>query len=426
MNRETKNDLAWKLIFNKYDIINSIKKDGAFKIQSNTINEYRESRLMTKFDHQTQLPKIFKDNNLSIIPISRNEYLIGNFKTHHSFEPTTDNKIIYKQPLISLESLDYNDIRSESTAINCAFIADILQDFTNEPTLFHTISGRMSSSNFNFQIDTDHENYNVEVNNSQIEIDGGFEGDNSLILIEAKNYLSDDFIIRQLYYPYKLWISLVNKKVRPIFLSYSNGIFHLREYEFQDNNLYNSIKLKQYKKYSIINEFINTEVILDIINNTDTINEPQIPFPQADNFERIINLCELLKQENTLSKNYITQNYNFDPRQSDYYSNAGKYLGLIENADNSHKLKLSQKGIDILNYPINKRQLEFIKSIICHKVFKDSLSLYLKKGEPPTKMEIIDIMKHSNLYKIKSEETYHRRSSTILSWINWIIELIDE
>ena len=31
------------------------------------------------------------------------------------------------------------------------------------------------------------------VNNSQIEIDGGFEGVETLSLIEAKNSLSDDF-----------------------------------------------------------------------------------------------------------------------------------------------------------------------------------------------------------------------------------------
>ena len=44
---------------------------------------------------------------------------------------------------------------------------------------------------------------NIKVNNSQIEIDGGYEGAESLTIIEAKNNIADDFIVRQLYYPYE-------------------------------------------------------------------------------------------------------------------------------------------------------------------------------------------------------------------------------
>lgn len=128
----------------------------------------------------------------------------------------------------------------------------------------------------------------------------------------------------------------------------------------------------------------------------------------------------------TLCKEDITQNYNFDPRQTDYYSNAGKYLGLIENTESSTTLKLSETGNHILNFPIDKRQLEFVKLIVRHKVFRDSLYLYFKNSEQPTKHEIVDIMRHSDLYRIESMETYKRRASTISSWLNWIIGLIEE
>ena len=96
--------------------------------------------------------------------------------------------------------------------------------------------------------------------NSQIEIDGGYEGDSSLNLIEAKNYISDDFLIRQLYYPYRLWSNKIGKRVRPIFLTYSNGIFHLREYEFVTPELYNSIRLIQHKNM----QFKKEELMLRI------------------------------------------------------------------------------------------------------------------------------------------------------------------
>ena len=46
-------------------------------------------------------------------------------------------------------------------------------------------------------------------------------------------------------------------------------------------------------------------------------------------FQRVVNLCELLN-ESELTKDEITSNYDFDPRQTNYYTDAGRYLGLIE------------------------------------------------------------------------------------------------
>ena len=34
-------------------------------------------------------------------------------------------------------------------------------------------------------------------------------------------------------------------------------------------------------------------------------------------------------------------------------------------------------------------------------------------------------MKSAKLYNIDSEQTYKRRASTVISWINWILELIE-
>lgn len=79
-------------------------------------------------------------------------------------------------------------------------------------------------------------------------------------LIEAKNSLSKDFLVRQLYYPYKLWSNKIAKNVRPLFLTYTNGIFHFREYAFEDPNHYNSLKLIRQKKYIIREGAINIEL----------------------------------------------------------------------------------------------------------------------------------------------------------------------
>lgn len=427
----TKNDDKWELIFKDFKIIEILEEQGSFIITSTQINKYREARLMTKFDHQAQRPELFVKNNLSILPISRGSYIIGNFDTFQDFndDDIEITKIIFPS---SIESINHREITSEATAINCAFVSKILQDFTGENNLQPTVSGRMSSKTFDFTINTNNKLLKIEVENSQIEIDGGYEGDYSLNLIEAKNYISNDFLIRQLFYPYQLWNNKINKKVRPIFLTYSNGFFDLREFTFDNPKHYNSIRLVNHKKYYLQDSeenklVLNVEFIEVILNSVLIIDDPKLPFPQANSMERIINLCELLNENEFISKENITQNYDFNSRQTDYYLNAGKYLGLIcdDKRDNELGGVLTKKAYDIFKLSIKERQVEFIKVILSHKVYNEVLKKYFERGEIPTKNEIVEIMKISSLYNVNSEVTFFRRSSTVLSWINWIVKQIE-
>jgi hypothetical protein len=419
----SKNDKAWQLIFDKHKILDRILKDGFSEITATKINEFREARLMTKFDHKSQLPKLFLDNSLSILPTSRGGYVIGEFDTFCDFNKS-EVPITKVEFPHTLESLDFRNITSEATAINCSYVSNILSDFTDDENLLPTVSGRMSSSTFSFGINSNKGLFNIKVENSQVEIDGGYEGNNSLNLIEAKNYISEDFLIRQLYYPFKLWSEKVGKKVRPIFLTYTNGIFHLREYSFKNVEHYNSLVLLKEKKYSIQEGTINNELIQKLIDSTKSIKEPEIPFPQADSFERVINLCELLKERGYLTREEITQNYDFDSRQTNYYSDAGRYLGLIQK--NNSIYTLTKLGELIFNKPIFERKIDFIKLILSHSAFKKTLKSYFNNGEMPNTEEIIEIMKSSKLYNIGEHSTYKRRSSTIKSWINWIIDQNEE
>lgn len=429
---KSKNDLAWEKIFEKYKILDSVSNEGYIEITATKINEFREARLMTKFDHKSQLPKLFAKNKLSILPTSRGGYIIGEFETFCKFN-SNDIEVTPIEFPTFLESLDYKDITSEETAINCAFVSKILHDFTNEENLFPTVSGRMSSSSFSFGINTTKGIFKVNVGNSQIEIDGGYEGDHSLNLIEAKNYISSDFLVRQIYYPYKLWSGKIGKKVRPIFLTYSNGVFHLREYAFSNIDHYNSLILVKQKKYAIQEGNFNLEALSEIIETVRTIREPEIPFPQADSFERVINLCELIKQNQFMTKEQYLQDFDFgaiDPRQHDYYTNAARYLGLVDkvkdSTNNQTLFVLSKLGYKIMNVSLIDRQKEFVKLIVSFKAFKQTLKLHLDNGEMPNKEIIIDIMKQSKLYNIGSYSTYFRRASTIIGWTNWIINQIEE
>jgi hypothetical protein len=372
-------------------------------------------------------------NNFSILPISKGSYVISDFDTFKDFE-NNDAEITKIDFPNYLESIDFNNITSESTALNCAYVSGIIEDFVQDEELKPTVSGRMSSLSFDFNINSKKSLININVNNSQIEIDGGYEGIESLNLIEAKNSISKDFLIRQVFYPYKLWENKVSKKVRPLFLTYSNGIFHFKEYVFEDPTHYNSIKLIREKKYAIRDGAINLELIQKTLIQVKIVKEPSIPFPKADSFERVINLCEILNSEIQISKNGLLENYDFrlkdsiDPRQVDYYVNAGRYIGLIDkkHEDGDVFYFLSKSGQELFSLSLINRQLKFVELILSHLVFNKVLKLYFKKGELPSWIQIIKIMKESNLYKINSESTFKRRSSTISSWLNWILDQIEE
>ncbi|MDD4992289.1 MAG: transcriptional regulator [Paludibacter sp.] len=437
---ESKNETGWIKLFEDHKIFESIQKQGSFIIDSKQINVEREARLMAKIDHSFQLPKIFADNNLSILPISRGEYIISDIKTFSDFTPCEDPIIDFVFPGY-IESLDYNNITSEAVAINGAYVSGIIEDFTQDKLLLPTVNGRMSSQAFNFNIYRNppkSDFLNIDVEKSQIEIDAGFEGLNSLNLLEAKNTISSDFIIRQLYYPYRLWESKISKPVRPMFLTYTNGIFHMREYVFDDLMNYNSIRLINQKRYRIKENtslVINTETIQGLIHNSFITAEPEIPFPQADSFERIINLCEILCNKVSITKDELILEYDFkesdtfDMRQVDYYTNAARYLGFVEkgrNENNEICFYSSQSGKNLFDLSIKERQIEFSKTILSHLVFNRVLSVYFKQAEIPSKTQVVQIMKECNLHKIDSEVTFKRRASTILSWLNWILDLIEE
>lgn len=422
------NDIAWEKLFEKYDILKRIDNHGQYKISAAQIKEFREPRLMAKFDHTINLPKIFLDNQLAILPITRGDYIISHFDAYHKFEE--NNAPIKKVSLPTyIQSLNLNNIPSETIALNCAAAAGIISDFLQDEDLISTVSGRMGSGVFEFDIINTRTSApcRMQVNNSQIEIDAAYEGLESLALFEAKRDLSEDFLVRQLYYPFRVWRNRVQKRVRSLFLVYSNGIYQLYEYTFQDINCYNSLALVNQKKYSIEYTIIKMADIQKALQNAVIVKEPQIPFPQADKFERIINLCELLSEQE-LSRNEVTEQYAFDVRQTNYYTDAARYLGLLEKRKDATTpvYRLSETGKRILGEKYKQRQLEYCNLILSHKVFNDTLRKYFENGNMPTTDEIVQIMKASNLYNVDSNSTFRRRSSTVKGWLNWILSLTNE
>ncbi len=382
---------------------------------------------MAKFDHHMNLPLLFQKNKLSILPVSRSKYVIGKFDTYQKVRYNDEYKQSISLPSV-IESIDYTNIYSEAAALLCAYNAGVFDDLFGEEFRF-TLNGRMSTGIFDFNIRNlvKPTPYSVNVQNAQCEIDAGFESLNYLLLVEAKNFTVDDFLIRQLYFPYRLWSGKVSKKVLPVFMTYSNDVFSFFVYDFENANDYNSLILREQRHYAISDDTITLAEIHDLHETTTALREPEIPFPQADSFERVVDLLGLL-MDGDLNSEQITMNYQFERRQTNYYTDAARYLGLVEKRteENQTVYSLSPKGREIMLKRHKHKVLALMECMFQHEVFSRSYSLMKRLGEVPSVHQIFDIMRQCTIWNVNSDSTRERRASTVRHWIGWITQQVNE
>ncbi|WP_338627551.1 hypothetical protein QJR52_06520 [Clostridium baratii] len=444
---KSKLEKEWEKILKDFDILNKVNRDGEYTLSSKDINKYREARLMTKFDYEEALPECFRKNNLTILPISRGKYKIGRFNIFTKIKYDNINKRIPFELPPYIESININNLYSESASIYYAFLTRMLEDVIGEYCDL-TISGRMGTGKFDFVIGDkliSDKTYKLQIENSQCEIDAGYEGEEVLALIEAKNYKVTNFVTRQLYYPYRLWKDkLGNKKqVLPIFFTYDKvfGRFSFFVFKFKDINRYDSIELVSQVNYLVQQESISDEEIMDLIENTPTVKET-MTLPQADDFSKVIDLLSILTEVTKLTNIDILNNYNFTERQVNYYVSAAIYLGLVERIAINVKIEeedaegvpkekvkkerfvvLSEEGKQVMFSWDKDRKLKIARSILKHKIFKETVKFSLENFRPITSKECEKIMKKVGVYRI-SGSTIPRRSSTVRGWSNWILSLI--
>lgn len=416
-----KNDTAWEEIFEQYNILDEIKKNGYFTISATQIKKLREPRLMTKFDSKIDLPDIFNRHHLAILPTKRGEYLIGKFKNYQ--EVNLDNSIAIETKYLPdyITTIDSKNISSEAISLSSAFISGMLEDLIGEKVV-PTIQGRMGTGNFEYIIKTEeNEDFHIQVENSQMEIDGSYEGLTKFVIVEAKNHYMSDFIIRQLYYPYRVWRKITSKEIIPVMLIKHNNIFNFYIYRFDDENRYNSIKLVEIKRY-ILGEVYQQIEIEDILNIMKTIKfieeDPKIPFPQANTFYRVLDFINILN-DSEMKISEIADLYEFDIRQGGYYSAAARYLGFVEKSHNGYCLTQAGKELNKMDY--KTKNLTIIKAMISHKPFYLALKQYLDTGKIDNHLIAQTILEVSP--NVNSLETALRRASGILPWIKWIISL---
>lgn len=418
-----KTERAWQALFEKFDIAAQVRRDGQFRISAEQIKEFREPRLMAKFDHRKNLPEVFRREGLGILPVTRGEYVIGPFDLFAKLPDPFPEAPLARASLPGwLQSVSPESIASEPVALNCAWASGVLQRFLGEERLIPTLSGRMGACPFSFKVGGGE----VAVDGAQIEIDATYEGDGCVAVFEAKMDLAEDFIVRQLYYPFRHLSAMgLSKRVRTVFLTYSGGIFDLAEYGFENPLDYNSAQLLRRERHALAAGTLTREDLHRMLETSRAESDPAgIPFPQADSFARVANLCERLATS-AMSKEDIEEAYGFDPRQADYYANAVAYLGLARRIDGLNSCwELNETGHRWTELPLSRRNGFLAARMLRHKAFRKALRLALERGEVPSSAELRTILLKSNPdLGHPDSATYSRRASTLRHWTRWLLSL---
>lgn len=419
---------AWRALLERYDIVDKIDTDGIFHITAEQIKQYKEPRLMAKWDSSASLPDVFKEHKINILPESRSSYVLGDFLLYQEI-PELEEKVekMIHVDLPEYESIDLENISSEANAINVLVLSGILDDFLETDANVATFNGRMGTGIFDFSVDTYRRvKRNIHVTNAQCEIDGGFENSSSVVIMEAKNVIHKDFHIRQLYYPYRLWQTKVNKPIRLVFSIYSNQIFRLFEYRFADLEDFSSIELVKTKNYSLQDTTISIEDLMDVREKTDVITtddmeQAAIPFIQANSMDRIISLMENM-YDNPMTAQQIAELMKFEVRQAHYYTSAGRYLGLFgrHRGPGQTSFYLTRVGQAIYKSTYKERQLSIVELMLQHEIFAFFFDRVIESGELPTIEWIERKMRDLN---VCGEPQIARRATSVYGWLKWMFNL---
>jgi len=252
-------DEIWKIIVEKTGLIKHNFSNGPFYVthkdikqivsKINAPNNRKEIRILGYQATREQRPQYFIDNNLFLMPASNQEWVVIQGEGYIDIPEITSDPTPVKSKL-DFEIESFNVGISEMQYLDFAFVHGITQQFLEDESIELTVRGRKRTPHFNYFVN----DVEVKCEGVQTEVDAGYEGKNSLTLVEAKSSKIKNEIIRQLYFPYRKWLMDINKPVRNVFFQFEEDskILSFWEYGFEDYLKYDSIYLINSKSYQLV------------------------------------------------------------------------------------------------------------------------------------------------------------------------------
>ncbi|MGR8809706.1 type II restriction enzyme [Leuconostoc citreum] len=420
-----------------YFLLSTQKKDDVFHISefAEIANSTREARLLTKFDHQSDLPQILKTKKLSVISVSNTDYIVSHVNPFFTLE-TKIQPPKYIDPKLN-RLIDPLNFSTEKDGITVAFNSGIFTNFLGEKVEL-SINGRFGYDKHRHDktggkyYSKYFPNVPLTIGNTQIEVDASFENDHFVALVEANDankIAPTSFNLRQLYYPlreFRLRDNLLkfstSRSIRPIYMNTHNHFLTLFELELTNELEIESFKLVRQVDYKFKDPDFENK-LRQTYNSSNQIvprdgQKKPIVFPQADKVISLL-LPMLSKFENPQSTKNVADLLGYENRQGQYYANALAYIGLVNVSKNASQniYSLSTLG---KKYILDRDDFAVASHLVTLPVFREMINQVLEHHSLPDLeciKEEIKLKGNANL----NSTTMHRRAQTVRSILSWVL-----
>lgn len=393
---------GWEEIFSELRIVERVDANGFFDITAEQIKKIsgREPRLMAKIDFREHIPPAMRKQDMAILAIANGTYRIGRFDPFIEIEPVsivTPSRFKFPGNIITLNP---QKMAHESAALDAALVSGILHEVFGEDVAL-TIRGRSRSPDFVFPLN----GIDFPISGVQIEVDGGYEGATTINLVEAKVGPRDNLSVRQLIYPQLAWEQIIVKRkaVKTFICFYQEPILRFIPVVYEKG----ICKADHSNELAFVLEPI-AKLNLGAIKPNPNATYPVlgVPFPQADNFDTVLAMFNIVMSEEEISKDLLLLEFDLTMRQITYYSDALKWMGVVDISQAIVRVTQEGRVIAALSHADKIKRMAEI--IFCEPIFNHALH---KPGqEVPTR-----------LYERwgMTGTTPARRMSTVRAWVNY-------
>ncbi|RMD58410.1 hypothetical protein D6833_12910, partial [Candidatus Parcubacteria bacterium] len=254
--------ILWEQIFQGEQIPAKLTQQGWARLPAEHIRQKYggRPRILAKMDEYDALPEVFRKHDAAIVSLSNREYailrlgrkgrpLFPSLPRDFGPSPRYVDVSALTTRILSLPWMEH--FTAESQAIDAAVASCILHDFCGESAFVLTVRGRrrfVGELPIRFRRPgQDDLVFPLKAGGFQLEIDAGYETEQALWLIEAKQRVQETYNLRQVYFPYVFWrryfrARRVGKEVRLLYLMYSSHQYFLVELAVEDENVWNAIR----------------------------------------------------------------------------------------------------------------------------------------------------------------------------------------
>lgn len=246
-----------------------------------------------------------------------------------------------------------------------------------------------------------------------MELDAGFEGPRDVLLFEGKANARSDFLVRQLYYPYRTFREWSpTKSVRSFFFvaEPDASTYSVWEYEWTDPTDYESIRCRGKARFHIVEERPPQDWL------TNVTPDPNVDIvPQADDLRKVVEL-PLLIQAGIATAQDWARHYGITTRQGSYYREAAEALGLVRLEERT--FVLTDEGRRFVGFSQERRELLVAERLLKNPLLNRVFNLAREKGiEGVTDSEVARIIESTSHLR---GSTPIRRSKSVRSYMRWL------